>query len=70
MPELHVDREVCMGSGQCLYYAPHTFDQDEDAIAVVVDEQGDPEADVDTAISSCPTHAISRRGRDAGAVAG
>jgi ferredoxin len=60
MSELRVDRDVCMGSGQCLHYAGHTFDLDEDSIAVVVDATGDPESDVDTAITECPTQAISR----------
>ncbi len=34
-----VDRDACMGSGNCLFWAPGVFDLDDDGIAVVV---GDP----------------------------
>src|SRR5438093_5277180 len=37
--EIHIDREKCMGSGNCSYWAPGVFDLDDDGIAVVV---GDP----------------------------
>lgn len=57
--EIHVDRDLCMGSGQCLWYAPNTFDQDDNTVAVVIDQHGDPDDKVQTAISSCPTRAIS-----------
>jgi ferredoxin len=59
MREIRIDRDLCMGSGQCLIYAPHTFGQDGDAIAVVVDPAGDPAAQVDSAVVGCPTQAIS-----------
>ena len=48
-----------MGSGQCSWYAPNTFDQDDETIAIVIDSRGDPEAAVNTAVDSCPTRAIS-----------
>ena len=57
--EIRVDRDLCIGSAQCSYYAPNTFDQDEDVVAVVIDQHGDPEAAIQTAIVSCPTHALS-----------
>jgi ferredoxin len=57
--ELHVDRDLCMGSGQCVYYAPNTFDQDDDSISVVTNPQGDPEEVIETAITACPTRALS-----------
>jgi ferredoxin len=40
-------------------YAPNTFDQDDETIAVVIDQQGDPAEAVKTAVDSCPTGAIS-----------
>jgi ferredoxin len=58
--EIRVDKNLCMGSGQCLGYAPNTFDQDDDNTAMVISQDGDPEEDIQTAISSCPTGAISR----------
>ena len=57
--EIRIDRSLCMGSGQCLWYAPNTFDQDDNTVAVVIDQHGDPEDKIQTAIDSCPTQAIS-----------
>ncbi len=57
--QIRIDRSLCMGSGQCLWYAPNTFDQDDDTMAIVIDQHGDPEDKVATAIGSCPTQAIS-----------
>ena len=48
-----------MGSGQCSWYAPNTFDQDDETIAIVIDPQGDPEKAIRTAVDSCPTRALS-----------
>ena len=56
--EIRVDRTLCMGSGQCCWYAPNTFDQDDETIAIVIDPQGDPEEAINTAVDSCPTGAI------------
>jgi ferredoxin len=57
--EISIDREVCMGSGQCLMYAANTFDIDDDGIAIVLDVEGDSEVDVQRAVHGCPTQAIS-----------
>jgi ferredoxin len=57
--EIRVDRDLCMGSGQCVWYAPNTFDQDDETIAVVIDPGGDPAAAIKTAVDSCPTRALS-----------
>ena len=57
--EIRVDRTLCMGSGQCCWYAPNTFDQDDETIAIVTDPEGDPEEAIRTAVDSCPTQAIS-----------
>jgi ferredoxin len=59
-PVLQVDPDLCMGSGQCIWYAPSTFDQDENATAFVIDAHGDPEDKIQEAIESCPARAISR----------
>ncbi len=48
-----------MGSAQCSWYAPNTFDQDDETIAVVIDSRGDPEDAIQNAADSCPTRAIS-----------
>ena len=62
--EIEIDRDLCMGSGNCVYEAPGAFDLDEDGIAVVVDPAGAPEDKVLTAARNCPTHAITVRTAD------
>jgi ferredoxin len=57
--EIRVDRTLCMGSGQCSWYAPNTFDQDDETIAIVIDPQGDPKDAIKNAVDSCPTRALS-----------
>jgi ferredoxin len=57
--EIRVDRTLCMGSGQCCWYAPNTFDQDNETIAIVTDPHGDPDETIRNAVDSCPTQAIS-----------
>jgi ferredoxin len=57
--EVEIDREVCMGSGNCVYEAPGAFELDDDSIAFVVDPASAPEDKVLTAAQKCPTHAIT-----------
>jgi len=57
--EIRVDRSLCMGSGQCCWYAPNTFDQDDETIAVVIDPEGDSDDAISAAVSGCPTGALS-----------
>jgi len=53
-----VDRDLCMGSGMCIVYAPGTFEHDEATKAVVIDPPGDPLDAIRTAIEACPTSAL------------
>jgi ferredoxin len=55
---IEVDREVCMGSGMCVMYAPATFAHDEETKAVVIDPHGDPEDRIRIAVEACPTGAL------------
>jgi ferredoxin len=57
--ELQVNPDLCMGSGQCIWYAPNTFDQDATATAFVTNQHGDTEDKIAEAIASCPARAIS-----------
>ncbi len=59
--EVEIDRDVCMGSGNCVYEAPGAFDLDDDSVAMVVDPAGAPEEQVVAAARKCPTHAITVR---------
>ena len=55
---IEVDRELCMGSGMCIVYAPATFEHDEHTKAVVVDPAGDPIDAIRNAVQACPTSAL------------
>jgi ferredoxin len=53
-----VDRDACMGSGNCTYWAPNVFEMDDDGIALVVGDFGGNEEAVRAAMVNCPTSAI------------
>ncbi len=57
--EISIDREVCMGSGNCSFWAPGVFDLDDDGVAIVIDPDGAPEDKIVLAAQGCPTQAIS-----------
>lgn len=57
---LTVNRDHCMGSGQCTFYAPNTFALDDMDIAVVIGTGGDSDDKVQQAIDVCPTRSITR----------
>ena len=59
--EVEIDREVCMGSGNCVYEAPGVFDLDDDSVAFVLDPAASAEDTVLGAAQKCPTHAITVR---------
>ena len=59
--EIDIDRDACMGSGNCVFAAPGVFELDDDSIARVVDPEASPEEAVVTAARQCPTHAITVR---------
>jgi ferredoxin len=53
-----VDRDACMGSGNCVFWAPDVFDLDDDGIAVVVGDATGRDEEVRKAAANCPTSAI------------
>ncbi len=57
--DIAINREVCMGSGNCSFWAPATFDLDDDGVAIIIDATGDPEDKAILAAQGCPTQAIS-----------
>lgn len=62
---VEIDRDVCMGSGNCVYEAPGVFDLDDDGISFVVDPSTSPDDKIVAAARKCPTGAITvRRGDD------
>ena len=56
---IEVDRDLCMGAGQCITYAPATFDQDDLGVAIVADPDGDDDAAIRSAVTFCPTRALT-----------
>jgi ferredoxin len=62
--EVEIDRDVCMGSGNCLYWAAGVFDLDDDSIAFVADATAASEDAIVSAATKCPTHAITVRRDD------
>ena len=57
--EVRIDPEKCMGSGNCSFWAPATFELGDDGVAVVIDTGDDPEDKIVVAAKGCPTQAIS-----------
>jgi ferredoxin len=59
-----VDREACTMAGACVLAAPEVFDQDDDAVVVLLkdtvsDDLTDPErVAVDDAVVRCPANAL------------
>jgi ferredoxin len=59
--EVDIDRDACMGSGNCVYEAVGAFDLDDDGIATVVDVDAVDESQLVSAARLCPTRAITVR---------
>lgn len=57
--EVHIDRSVCMGSGNCVFWAPSVFDQDDEGIAIVLEVDESATERILSAVQGCPTQAIS-----------
>jgi ferredoxin len=54
-----VDRERCIGSGNCVYWAPASFDLDDEGLSVPTDPAAEPLERLRVAADGCPTRAIS-----------
>jgi ferredoxin len=61
MVKVLADRDVCIGAGMCVMTAEAVFDQDDDALVVVLtDEVPDDELKrVNDAVRLCPSGALS-----------
>ena len=59
--EVEIDRDACMGSGNCVFTAVGAFELDDDGIATVIDASAAPEEDVRAAAARCPAKAITVR---------
>lgn len=57
--DIAIDRETCMGSGNCMFWAPGVFDLDGAGLAHVVDPVAAPLDRVVEAERHCPTASIT-----------
>ena len=57
--DIRIDREMCMGSGNCQFWAPGVFDLDEDGVAIIVDINAQTDDKIVLAAQGCPTQAIA-----------
>ena len=57
--EITIDRDTCMGSGNCSFWAPGVFDLDDEGIAIVLDPAAAPIDKIRLAEQGCPTRAIT-----------
>ncbi|MCX5204988.1 ferredoxin [Streptomyces sp. NBC_00237] len=58
---IKVDKDVCIGAGQCVLVAPEVFTQDDDGFSEVLEgmEDGGGSGRVKEAVRACPVGAIS-----------
>jgi ferredoxin len=54
-----IDADRCVGSGNCVFWAPGTFELDDDGVSVVLDPPGDDLERIRVAADGCPTRAIA-----------
>jgi ferredoxin len=59
MREATIDRDLCIGSGNCCHFAPKIFSLDAEGIATAAPLDPGDDALVEVAIAQCPTGAIS-----------
>ncbi len=55
---VEVDRDLCIGSGDCVSTVPDVFQLDDEGKAVVLDPDGASTDDVLEAAENCPVSAI------------
>ncbi|WP_460072260.1 ferredoxin [Streptomyces sp. YKOK-I1] len=58
--KVELEADKCVASGQCVVAAMQVFDQDDDGIAILLEESPAPELldDVREAVAVCPAAAI------------
>ncbi len=59
--KITVDRDRCIGAGQCVLNAPDLFDQDDEGTVVVLEDQpsSDQEEAARAAEHACPARVIT-----------
>jgi ferredoxin len=57
--QIQINRDKCMGSGNCVFWAPTAFDLDDDGFSVALEPAEADEQQLLQAQDGCPTGAIS-----------
>lgn len=55
---LAANRDVCIGSGLCVTADDSVFDQDDDGIVVIIDDQPADNEIIRNAVRNCPSGAL------------
>ena len=55
---IEINRDKCMGSGNCLFWAPGVFELGDDGVSFVLDPAAATERQIMQAVEGCPTQAI------------
>jgi len=56
--EVEVNVDLCIGTGNCVFFAPEVFEMGESGQATVLDPMARPAEDVVWAAKQCPIRAI------------
>jgi len=54
-----IDRDRCVGSGNCVFWAPGSFALEDDGISVSLDTSDDDLETVTVAVEGCPTRSLA-----------
>jgi len=57
--QIDIDRDKYLGSGNCGFHAPATFDLTDDLEAMLIDRHSDGDDKVRLAAEGCPTQVFS-----------
>ncbi|MHB2022689.1 MAG: ferredoxin [Mycobacteriales bacterium] len=56
--EVSIDHDLCIGTGNCVYFAPEVFELEDGGQARVIDPKALPESEVIQAAEQCPIRAV------------
>jgi len=55
---IFIDEAHCGATGNCVYWAPNTFELGDDGVARVINERGDSLEKILAAVENCPLRVI------------
>ena len=62
MTHVEIDRELCIGSGNCVHFMPGGFALDDDGLAYVIDADAGSTEQLQAVVRQCPTGAVKLSG--------